>query len=208
MNNQALPILGAEGRILEGVVTTLNADRSVNISPMGPIVDPLVTRLVLRPYRSSTTYTNLKRTGQGLFHVTDDVELIARSAIGRLEPLPPLVPAEEVEGMMLVDACRWVAFEVESIDDDGDPTQIVAHRVGHGRNRDFFGFNRAKHAVLEAAILATRVAHLPAEQIWTEFERLASSVKKTGGASERRAYALLQDFLTENLPRSDRKESK
>lgn len=202
MNNQALPILGAEGRILEGVVTTLNADRSVNISPMGPIADPLVTRLVLRPYQSSTTYANLKRTGQGLFHITDDVELIARSAVGRLEPLPPLMPAEDIDGMMLVDACRWIAFEVKSIDDDEDPTQIVTHMVGQGRNRDFFGFNRAKHAVLEAAILATRVDHLPAEQIWTELERLAPAVQKTGGVTELRAYSFLQNFIAEKIPRS------
>ena len=63
--------------ILEGVVTTINADGSVNISPMGPKVDDAMRQFVLRPYQTSTTYQNLKRTGEGIFHITDDVELIA-----------------------------------------------------------------------------------------------------------------------------------
>ena len=60
---------------------------------MGPLVDEDMTRLVLRPYQTSRTYQNLKRTGQGVFHVTDDVELLAHAAVNRLEPLPALIPA-------------------------------------------------------------------------------------------------------------------
>ncbi len=56
MNHDQLPQLGDDGRILEGVITTLNEDRSVNISPMGPIVDPQLKTLVLRPFRTSKTY--------------------------------------------------------------------------------------------------------------------------------------------------------
>ena len=47
--------------ILEGIVTTLNEDDSVNISPMGPLVDETFSRFLLRPYQTSTTYKNLKR---------------------------------------------------------------------------------------------------------------------------------------------------
>ncbi len=82
-----------DGLLLEGVVTTLNGDDSPHIAPMGPIVDERFTRLLLRPFRTSVTYQNLKRTGQGVLHVTDDVELIARAAVGRLEVLPRLIPA-------------------------------------------------------------------------------------------------------------------
>ena len=48
---------------------------------MGPEVDTPLTGLVLKPYKSSRTYQNLKRTPAGVLHVTDDVELIARAAI-------------------------------------------------------------------------------------------------------------------------------
>src|SRR3954470_8336448 len=80
--------------ILEGIVVTLAADGTPNIAPMGPKVDGGITRLVLRPFQSSQTYKNLKATGCGVFHVTDDIEMIAHAAVGRLEPPPTLTPID------------------------------------------------------------------------------------------------------------------
>ena len=199
MNHDQLPQLGDDGRILEGLVTTLNEDRSVNISPMGPIVDPQLKTLVLRPFRTSKTYQNLKRTGQGVFHVTDNVKLIAQAAVGTPDPLPRLAPTQKVDGMALVDACRWVEFTVESLDDRAERTWIVARTVAQQHNRDFFGFNRAKHAVLEAAILATRVSLLPVEEILAELQRLQSPVKKTAGAAEQEAFDFLREYIEQQL---------
>ena len=181
--------------ILEGLVTTINADGTVNIAPMGPTVDAEMHSLVLRPFPTSTTLANLQRAGVGVFHVTDDVELLAHAAIGRLETMPRLAPAGVIEGQILADACRWYAFRVRSIDDSGERVVLEAEIVGQGVQREFFGFNRAKHAVLEAAILATRVAILPLTDIQTEFARLAALVYKTGGPAEHRAFLFLDDFL-------------
>jgi hypothetical protein len=181
--------------ILEGIVTTLSPDGTVNISPMGPEVDQPITRLVLKPYRTSTTYQNLKRTGEGVFHVTDDVELLARAAVGVPEPLPPLEPARDVKGFILTGACRWYAFRVASLDDSQERTRIECEVVASGHLRDFFGFNRAKHAVVEAAILATRAEFLPAEEILSQFERLKVMVDKTGGPAEHRAFEFLSNFV-------------
>ena len=181
--------------ILEGIVTTLNADGSANISPMGPRVDEQFETLLLRPYQSSTTYANLKRTGQGVFHVIDDVLLLAQAAIDRLDPLPAMARAEAVDGVILADACRWYAFRVRSIDDRQPRTEIVAEVADHGRLKDFFGFNRAKHAVIEAAILATRVALLPRAEIEAELARLAVLVEKTGGPREHQAFEMLCTYV-------------
>lgn len=197
MTCEKLPQLGEDGRILEGVVTALNEDGSVNISPMGPIVDPELETLVLRPFRSSTTYENLRRTGEGVFHVTDDVLLVAQAAVGRPDPLPRLAPAEKVAVKVLLDSCRWVEFEVVSLDDRDERTTIVARTVARKTNRDFFGFNRAQHAVLEAAILATRIHLLPAEEILAELRRLESPVKKTAGRRELAAFQFLRDYISE-----------
>ena len=76
------PHLGADARIVEGIVTTENDDGSINFSPMGPIVDESFNRLWLRPFRTSTTYRNLIRTSVGVFHITDDAELFAQAAVG------------------------------------------------------------------------------------------------------------------------------
>jgi hypothetical protein len=181
--------------ILEGIVTTLNEDGSTNVSPMGPRVDEALSQFVLRPYRSSTTYRNLKRTGRGVFHVTDDVELIAHAALGTPDPLPELTSVPGVEGKILAGACRWYALQVAALDDRNEPTEILCEVVAEGRLRDFLGFNRGKHAVLEAAILATRTEFLPAGEILSQFERLAVLVGKTGGPAERRAFAFLNDHV-------------
>lgn len=189
-----------DDHLIEGIVTTLNPDRTTNIAPMGPIVDREFGTILLRPYRTSSTYQNLNRTGEGVFHITDDVELLARTAIGEPSPECPLIPARDVAGAIIADACRWYAFRVESIDDQEDRTRILATIVGQGRLRDFLGFNRAKHAVVEAAILATRVSFLPADEITAEFRRLAVIVDKTGAHPEHRALALLREHVSRLLP--------
>ena len=119
--------------ILEGLVTTLDADGGVNLAPMGPIVDAGFTRMLLRPYCTSVTYQNLKRTREGVLHVTDDVELFARAAVGRLSELPRLVAAKAVRGVILEGACRWYAFRVVSIDDREERTEILAETIDQGR---------------------------------------------------------------------------
>jgi hypothetical protein len=93
---------------------------------------------------------------------------------------------------VLRDTCRYFEFRVATIDDSQERVRIEAEVLHAGRLRDFFGFNRAKHAVVEAAILATRTAFLPADEIAAEYRRLAALVDKTGGAQEKAAFELLQ----------------
>ena len=193
--------------ILEGVVTTTNPDQSMNVSPMGPKIDSLssdqdLQQFVLRPFQTSTTYQNLKRTGAGVLHVTDDVLLIAKAAVGKLAELPRSKKANVVDGFVLADACRWYEFEVERLDDAEERTTIECNIVERGRIRDFFGFNRAKHAVLEAAILATRVGILPDEEIASGLPPLRVLVEKTGSAAEHEAFRLLDEYVQNALTTS------
>jgi hypothetical protein len=185
--------------ILEGIVTTLREDGSANIAPMGPRVDRACSQLVLRPFRTSTTYQNLKRHGEGVFHVTDDVLLLAQGAIGEIREIPPMFPATAVRGMILADACRWLAFRVVELDDTQERTTIRCEVVDRGTLRDFFGFNRAKHAVLEAAILATRVEILPAAAIREQLAALVPLIDKTAGEQEHQAFQLLNDYIDRRL---------
>ena len=187
--------------ILEGIVTTISAAGAVNIAPMGPHVEDEVanrewTRFTLRPFRTSQTFANLMEHGEGVLHVTDDVLLLARSALGMLDPLPPLLPAAKVRGWVLAEACRYYEFRVGSCDVQNERARFEAEVVHRGKLRDFFGFNRAKHAVLEAAILATRTAILPMDEIEVEYRKLAVLVEKTGGAAEHAAFDLLRQYVT------------
>jgi hypothetical protein len=191
MDVTELPTLGAGGRILEGIVTTTNSDGTINIAPMGPLVDESLDVLVLRPFRTSTTCENLLRDRQGVLHVTDDVELFARAAIG----VETVVKFSQENPLVLVDACHWYAFKVESVDESAERVTLVARTTDRGVLREFFGFNRAKHAVIEAAILATRVSLLPAAEIMADFARLRILVDKTGAAAEHRAFNLLEQHV-------------
>ena len=180
--------------ILEGVVTTLAPDGTLNVAPMGPRFEADWSRFVLRPFRTSTTFRNLESQGEGVLHITDDVLLIARAAIGPVLDVETR-PAESVTGKIILSSARYYEFRVVELDSSTERAMIVAETVASGRIRDLFGLNRAKFAVVEAAILATRLAILPIEQIREEFDRLAPLVEKTGGPDERAAFRLLLDHL-------------
>jgi hypothetical protein len=185
--------------ILEGVVTTVSAEGQINIAPMGPrlLGDPYhdLQRFVLRPFRTARTCANLLTHGDGVLHVTDDVLLLAQAAVGELVPLPPLRPALRVRGSILSDSCRWYEFLASRIDESKERVDFDCEVVHSGRGRDFIGFNRAMYAVVEAAILATRIGILPRDEIDGEFHRLAVLVEKTGGSREHEAFAFLQEYV-------------
>jgi uncharacterized protein len=184
--------------ILEGIVTTLSLECELNIAPMGPKLEPDLSmrRFELRPYRTSTTFQNLKARGEGVFHVTDDVLLLAQTAIGvPVTPPPKLRKAGVVSCSILQGACRYYEFRIVELNDKEERTRLLAETVAEGRLRDFLGFNRARHAVVEAAILATRTAFLPRDEILAEFQRLAVIVAKTGGLAEDTAFRLLHSHV-------------
>ncbi len=187
--------------ILEAVVTTRHEDGSPNISPMGPEVcdSGSWTQFVLKPYTSSQTYKNLKREGKGVLHIVDDVMLLASAAINVWSQPPAFIDVPEVEGFVLENACQWFEFEVASLEDSEERTRIDCRVTQQGKLKEFFGFNRAKHAVLEAAILATRTSFIPAGEILAQMKQLKVIVGKTAGDQEAQAFELLEQFIAAQL---------
>jgi hypothetical protein len=98
--------------------------------------------------------------------------------------------------VVLADACRAAEFRIVDRDESTPRVTLRAEVVHVHRLRDFFGFNRAMFAVLEAAILATRAHLLPPGEIAAEYERLAVLVQKTGGPREHEAFAFLRQYLS------------
>jgi uncharacterized protein len=82
-----------------------------------------------------------------------------------------------------------------NIDDHEERVSIDVEVVYHGTLREFFGFNRAKHVVVEAAILATRIHLLPIAEIEAEYRKLGVIVEKTGGEQEKAAFEFLQEYV-------------
>lgn len=179
--------------IIESIVTTVSEDGAVNCAPMG--VEWAEETIVLKPFLDTATYRNVVATGAAVVNVTDDVRVFARAAVS--SPAYPTVPALAVAGVVLADCCSWREVTVRAIDSTPPRSRIetvVAHR---GVHREFIGFNRASHAVLEAAIYATRLHLLPGTFIDSEMQRLQVIVDKTAGPREAEAMALLVDHVRE-----------
>jgi hypothetical protein len=181
--------------IIEAIVTTMDAAGRINFAPMG--VEWSEETIVLKPFLETTTFRNVQATRTAVVNLTDDVLLFARSAIA--SPQFPWTPAAVVKGAVLEAACAWREVETVALDDAPPRSRIETRVVHRGTRRDFIGFNRARHAVLEAAILATRTHLLPAAQIRDELARLAVPVEKTAGPRERAAWELLVAYVTERL---------
>ncbi len=181
--------------IVEGIVTSVDANGRLNVAPMGPIVEGDFASLVLRPFQPSATFSNLSETRCGVFHVVDQVDVIAKAAIGQLHELPDVEQATHIRGFVLRDCCRWFEFTVDHVDDSNPRSQMPSTIVHRGERRPFFGFNRARHAVLETAILATRLPLLNRQEVMDVVRFLAPAVEKTGGVSERTAFTMLHQFI-------------
>ena len=179
--------------IIETIVTTTDASGAVNIAPMGVEWTGGEEPPVLKPFLETVTYRNVVATGIAVVNLIDDVRVFARAAISN--PDYPVVPTVVVGGVALRDACSWVELTVRSIDSRPPRSRIettVAHRAVR---REFIGFNRARHAVLEAAIYATRIHLLASDFLDSELDRLQVIVDKTAGPAEHEAMALLANHI-------------
>ena len=180
--------------IIESIVTTVGADGTVNCAPMG--VEWGDEIIVLKPFLDTATYRNVTATQSAVVNLIDDARVFARAAISN--PEYPTRPAEKIRGVVLRDGCSWRELTVRSIDSTPPRSRIEMSVVHRGVTREFIGFNRARHAVLEAAIYATRIHLLSRAFIETEIARLQVIVDKTAGPDEQEAMALLAEHIRKN----------
>lgn len=177
--------------IYETVITTVNPDGSVHIAPFG--IRERGGNVVIAPFRPSASLNNLLNTGRAVVNLTDDVRIFAGALTGRRSW--PVMPARRVEGHVLEVALAHRELElVDVIEDDVRPelTFKVVHEEVH---RPFRGFNRAQAAVLEAAVLVSRLHMLPAEKVATETAYLKIAIEKTAGERELQAWGWLMERI-------------
>ena len=177
--------------ILETVVTTINPDGSANCAAMGVEWDE--DEIVIKPFLRTRTMRNLGANPAAVIHLTDDILLFTEAALG--DPHPATQSAVAVRGAVIVDACSWREVRVTAIDDRGSRARVSTRVVHRGFGREFLGFNRARAAVLEASILASRIRLLPAAQVLAELDRLQVPVDKTAGPREHAAMQLVRDYV-------------
>ncbi len=177
--------------IHETILVTQDADGAAHIAPLGLIQSG--KEWIVAPFKPSRTLANLRAHPFLTASITDDVRIFAGCLTGRKEW--PLAQAEKIAGQYLADAVAHQEFEVVSITEDELRPKFNCRIVQSVSHRPAPGFNRAQGAVIELAILASRVHMLPREKVKSEIDYLQIAISKTAGPREQVAW----DWLMERV---------
>lgn len=177
--------------IYETVITTVNPDGTPHIAPFG--IRERDGNILIAPFRPSTSLDNLLRTERAVINLTDDVRVFAGALTGRRTWSTR--SATKIEGHVLDAALAHRELELISLQDDAVRPELTFRVVHEAMHRPFRGFNRAQAAVLEAAVLVSRLHMLPPEKITAEIAYLKIAIEKTAGEREQQAW----DWLMERI---------
>ncbi|MBC8128703.1 MAG: DUF447 family protein [Rhizobiaceae bacterium] len=182
----------------ESILTTISGDGAVHIAPLGIIEDG--DCWIVAPFRPSTTLANLEANGIAVVSYIDDALIFAGCLTGRKDW--PLAPVDGCSVPRLEGALSHDVLSVERIEAHELRPRFVCRVTGSGHHRPFEGMNRAKAAVLEAAILASRLHMLAPDKIEAELAYLTIAVDKTAGPRERQAWEWLTEKIGTHLDRA------
>lgn len=177
--------------IQETIISTIDAAGIAHIAPMGVHVEK--DEFIILPFKPSTTLNNIVETGVAVINCCDDVRVFAGCLTGRRDW--PLQAANKVKGYYLADTLAHIEVELAKIEDDDIRPRLFCKPVHSVNHRPFQGFNRAQFAVLEAAILISRLDRLPWEKIQSELDYLRIGLEKCAGDKEKEAWSWLMDVV-------------
>jgi uncharacterized protein len=175
-------------QIFETVVTSVAADGTPHVAPMG--VRYQADFVVLMPFKPSTTLANVLATRCAVLNLVVDSRIFAGCVTGRRDW--PTVATTGVAGVRLACALRHVELRLATHDDDAQRPVLRMARVGEATHAPFLGLNRAQAAVLEGAVLVSRLHMLPADKVDSEMAYLQIAVDKTAGPQEHDAWGWLR----------------
>jgi uncharacterized protein len=183
-------------QIFETVVTSVDAAGRPHIAPMG--VRYQGDHVVLMPFKPSTTLDNISATGHAVLNLITDTRVFAGCVTGRRDW--PTLPAERIAGVRLACALGHVELRLaERIDeakrDEVQRPVLRLVRVFEATHAPFVGMNRAQAAVVEGAVLVSRLHMLAPEKIDSEMAYLQIAIDKTAGAGEHEAWGWLRDAV-------------
>jgi len=181
--------------IRETIITTADKNGKVHIAPIGIIADK--DGWVIAPFRPSITLDNLAEVPFAIANYTDDVRIFAGCLTGRKDW--PTVPVKGFQVPRLAAALAHSVLEVASITDDGLRPRHFCRVVSEEAHAPFTGFNRARAAVLELAILVSRLGMLPRDKIEAEIAYLSIAIEKTAGPEEKEAWGWLMQRVAEHF---------
>lgn len=174
-------------RIHEVIVTTLDEQGNAHHAPMG--ISEVNGHFHIKPFKPSATYNNLTRHRQCTINYADDVRIFAGAVTGHRQW--PVERCQQIDGYYLQQALSHSELKIVRVDDDSPRACFYGQVINEVTHAPFRGFNRAQSAVLEAAILVSRLDMLPVEKIREELRYLTIAIEKTAGPNELEAWQWL-----------------
>jgi len=190
------PSHGCSKLIRETLVVTRRPDGGAHLAPMGAQAVTLPDGsegVLLQPFRPSATLENLQRWPYATLNHVDDVRLFAGCLTGRRDW--PTRDAERIACARLECALAHEELAVERVEDDPQRPRFFLRLLARANHAPFPGFNRAKAAVIEAAILVSRLHLLPPDKVARELDALRIAIDKTAGAEEEEAWGWLMEAV-------------
>lgn len=192
--------------IFETIICTVDVDCKPHITPFGVRFEDAKenARVIISPYKPSTTLNNILATKFAVMNMTDDVRIFAGALTGRNDwPLLPINNINNNVGYRLADCLAHTVLQLIAVRGDETRPQLVMRTVYSENHASFQGFNRAQAAVVELSVLASRLDRLPKDKVMSEKAYLQIAIDKTAGERELEAWTWLVDkidnFYTEKL---------
>ncbi len=177
--------------IIETIFSTIDENGAPNFAPMGVVWGE--DFMTIRPFRNTRTCGNLLSGGYGVASLTDDV--LAFVQCGLYKKAVPCFPAKVAPGVVFQGACSWRELEVVTRGGSAERMELRCRILHRGRQKDFLGFCRASNAIIEATILATRLALNDMKTVTEKLAYYKEIVDKTGDEAEKQAFQLVQEYV-------------
>lgn len=185
--------------IRETIVTTASATGEAHVAPMGATV--VEGGYLLQPFRPSRTLDNLAASRVAVVNFSDDARIFAGCITGRHRSWPT-VPAATLPTVRLAQCLAHDEVQVERMEDDPTRPRFFCRTVHRETHAPFLGLNRAVAAVLEGAILVSRLHMLDPERVDREMNYLSVAIEKTAGPAEREAWDWLCETVADHRARA------
>ena len=183
--------------IFETIITSIDLAGNPHLAPFGIKYEG--ENIIISPYRPSTTLDNILATKGAVMNLTDDVRVFAASLtnrkVGELVSINTTSQTNKIKGFRLDNCLAHVELELLEVRDEAVRPQLIMQKVAEFNHKPFAGFNRAQAAVIELAVLVSRLHLLPKDKVMNEIEYLKIAIDKTAGEREWQAWRWLTEAI-------------
>ncbi len=177
--------------IFETIISSVNSQGEVHVAPFG--IQRQGDRVIISPYKPSLTLTNMLASQHAVMNLTDDVRVFAGALTNR--QAWQLLPADTIAGFRLANSLAHEELKLVEVHDDAVRPQLCMQVLHKAQHQAFAGFNRAQAAVIELAVLASRLPRLTQDKVLTEMQYLQIAMDKTAGEREWQAWGWLSEKI-------------